>query len=459
MEPLPILATAAVIVLALVGIIRGLDVRLVLLGAALLIGGLAGDLRPVVRTFLDAFSSEKYVIPICTAMGFAYVLKHTGCDIQLVNLLMVPIRRVRFLLIPGVVLSGFIVNIPVVSQTSTAVCLGTVVVPLMRAAGASPIAIGASLLLGASVGGELLNPSAVELLAVKAKTGTDLRVLSWGYIPPLVFPVLVVSTGLLWWLIGRSNRQETAVGGTAPGATTPPANYLQAFVPLVPLALLFASGPPLNLIAIPADWVAVKAAETPNPERVVNSRLIGLAMLIGVAVAALAAPRKAGGCMRAFFDGAGYGFANITSLIVIAQCFGTALAQVGLAAELGRLVQGTPDILKPLAAAVPCLFAAVCGSGIASSAALYPTFFDSSVGVSGNPDEVGALVSVGSAVGRTLSPVSAVCLMCATLTGTKATDLAKRVAVPLLAGLSVSVLLHIVGVWPVLARLFGGMTP
>jgi DcuC family C4-dicarboxylate transporter len=326
----------------------------------------------------------------------------------------------------------------------------------MRAAGFSTITIGASLLVGASVGGELLNPSAVELLAVKAKTGTDLRVLSWEYIPPLVFPVLVVTTGVLWWLCGRA-------GTSDPPAVAEPSraaiNYFQAFVPLVPLALLFASGPPLNLIAIPPDWVAVKAADTPNPDRAANSRLIGLAMLIGVAVAALAAPRKAGGCMKAFFDGAGYGFANITSLIVIAQCFGTALAQVGLAAELGRLVEGTPGILKPLAAAMPCLFAVVCGSGIASSAALYPTFYDSSVGVGANPDEVGALVSVGSAVGRTLSPVSAVCLMCATLTGTKATDLAKRVAVPLLAGLTVAVLLHLSGVWLAVARLFGGGSP
>lgn len=456
MEPLALLSTSAVIALALVGIVRGIDVRLVLLAAALLIGGIAGDLRPVVRAFLEAFSSEKYVIPICTAMGFAYVLKHTGCDTQLVNLLMVPLRRVRFLLIPGVVLSGFIVNIPVVSQTSTAVCLGTVVVPLMRAAGFSAIAIGASLLVGASIGGELLNPSAVELLAVKAKTGTDLRVLSWEYIPPLVFPVLVVSTGLLWWLCGRAGASDAhAVADSSRTGT----NYAQAFVPLVPLALLFLSGPPLNAIAIPGDWVAVKTADTPNPDRVANSRLIGLAMLIGVAVAALAAPRKAGGCMKAFFDGAGYGFANVISLIVIAQCFGTALAQVGLAAELGRLVEGTPNSLKPLAAAVPCLFAVVCGSGIASSAALYPTFYDSSVGVGANPDEVGALVSVGSAVGRTLSPVSAVCLMCATLTGTKATDLSRRVALPLIAGLTVAVLLHIAGVWPALGRLFGGASP
>ena len=43
------------------------------------------------------------------------------CDQHLVHLLVEPLRRVRIFLIPGAVLVGFLVNIPVISQTSTAV--------------------------------------------------------------------------------------------------------------------------------------------------------------------------------------------------------------------------------------------------------------------------------------------------------------------------------------------------
>ncbi len=103
-------------------------------------------------------------------MGFAYVLRHTGCDQHLVRLLTAPVRRVRPLVLPGVCAVGFVVNIPVISQTSTAVCLGPVVIPLLRAAGFRAATVGACLLLGASVGGELLNPGAPELLTVSAKT-------------------------------------------------------------------------------------------------------------------------------------------------------------------------------------------------------------------------------------------------------------------------------------------------
>jgi DcuC family C4-dicarboxylate transporter len=55
------------------------------------------------------------------------------------------------------------------------------------------------------------------------------------------------------------------------------------------------------------------------------------------------------------------------------------------------------------------------------------------------------MVSLGSAAGRTMSPVSAVALMCATLTGTNPFTLAKRVAIPLLIGIVVVVVLRMCG--------------
>jgi len=101
-------------------------VFLVVLAAALALGGLARDITVVIRTFLVTLSSEQFVIPICTAMGFAYVLRLTECDRNLVRLLMRPLRSARGLLVPGVGVAGFLVNVPVIRQTNTAVCLGGV---------------------------------------------------------------------------------------------------------------------------------------------------------------------------------------------------------------------------------------------------------------------------------------------------------------------------------------------
>ena len=298
--------------------------------AALTLGAIGNDVPLITQTFFATFSNEKFVVPICSAMGFAYVLKYTGCDEHLIRLLLEPVRRVKFLMVPGVVLVGFIVNIPVISQTSTAVCLGTVVVPLMRAAGFTPITIASALVLGCSVGGELLNPGAPELLTISDTVykETEERISTRSMVAeilPVVLPVLGVSMLLHWVLCARASRGSNSSGSSqhaAPASETNPTthvpgsplNLLRALVPLVPLALLFTSGPPFNLFSIPSEWVS------DNGDKV-SSRLIGLAMLIGVGVAALAVPTRAKGCMRSFFEGAGYGFTTIISLIVTANCF------------------------------------------------------------------------------------------------------------------------------------------
>ena len=71
-------AAALVVAVAAWGVARGVDVRLALLAAAFALAALAGDVAPILQVFLATFSSEKFVIPICTAMGFAYVLRHTA---------------------------------------------------------------------------------------------------------------------------------------------------------------------------------------------------------------------------------------------------------------------------------------------------------------------------------------------------------------------------------------------
>src|SRR5438876_2470596 len=186
-----------IIVAAVVAVLRRVDVRLALLLAAFALGIVAGNAAPILRTFLATLSNEQFVVPICSAMGFAYVLRHTQCDQHLVQLLVEPLRRVRIFLIPGAVLVGFLVNIPVISQTSTAVAIGSVLVPLLRAARISPATTGAALLLGSSLGGELLNPGAPELITVstRLKVEPSACVVSNA---PLLLLHLVTATLLFW---------------------------------------------------------------------------------------------------------------------------------------------------------------------------------------------------------------------------------------------------------------------
>jgi DcuC family C4-dicarboxylate transporter len=430
-----LLAGLAVIAAAVVAVLRRIDVRLVLIVAALALGVLAGTPAVIVRTFVSTFSSEQFVVPIGCAVGFAYVLRHTGCEQHLVQLLVRPLRRARWLLIPGVVLVGFAVNVPVISQVGTAVSIGAVLVPLLRAARVSAVTTGAALLLGCSLGGDLLNPGAPEWQTVAKALDVD----ATACVPrvlPLLLLQLAVATPIFWVL---SVRAEAIQKSTAKKADEPPpefrVNFLKAAVPLVPLVLLFLTGPPLQLLQVPKAWLT-----TPDDVKRFDSRLIGAAMLVGVVVAAAVSPRAALGTAKAFCEGAGYAMTHIVSLIVAAACFGKGVEGIGVKEMLGQVIGARPGLLLPAAGLLPLGFAVVCGSGMATTQALFGFFVDPAQAAGTDPLLVGAVVAVVASAGRTMSPVAAIVLMSATMTGSDPLALVRRVAVPLLCGVAVVII-------------------
>ena len=455
-----------------------------LLLTAMVLGILAGNPAAIVRMFLATFSNERFVVPICTAMGFAYVLKFTQCDQHLVHLLVKPLTHVRPLLVPGTVVVGFLINIPIVSQTSTAITLGAVIIPILLAARIAPVTIGAALLLGSSLGGELLNPGAPELRTVVEESTKEALAMGQsvpgvtealvGRILPLNLLGLAVATVVFWML----SKRDLKVDDPEQGEEITPVfrvNFFKATIPVLPLILLFLTGPPLKLLEVPPGWlveqkqqklpaaiaaigsvapvggfpggvpwiaVAPRAEQKLSPQErgLFDCRLIGAAMLVGVVVATLSAGRLSLQVAGTFFEGAGYAFTHIISLIVTANCFGEAVKLIGLAAVLGDLIEMMPLLLMPSAGLLPLAFGVLCGSGMATTQSLFGFFVKPSLQLGIDPFVVGAIVSLASAAGRTMSPFSAVTLMCGTLTKTTAMKLSMRVALPLLAAIVAEVI-------------------
>lgn len=446
-----------VIALAAWAVLREYEVRLVLMIAALSLGAIALNPQAIVREFVITLTNEKFIIPLCCGMGFARVLQHTGCDQHLVRLLVKPLTYVRFLLIPGTVVVGFFVNMPIVSQTSTAVTIGSVIIPLLRASGISPITTGAALLLGSSIGGELLNPGAPELLTTIEESQKALRKhpeSSWTAddvtsercvrrIIPFNFLGLAIGTCVFWYLAIRRERMlaNESADAPAPNDIAMPVNYLKAIVPLVPLLFLYLCSYPFELFEIDHAWL--QSSERPDP-KTFNTRLIGLAMLLGVVAAIIASRDKFRETASTFFEGAGYGYANIVSLIVVARCFGVAIENVGIAQRLGAAIELWPDALLPTVGIFSVAFAALCGSGMATAQSLFGFFAEPSIKLDIDPTHTGAVLSIASAAGRTMSPVAAVTLMCAKMTGTKPMELSKAVVIPLLVSVAVVVALAMV---------------
>jgi DcuC family C4-dicarboxylate transporter len=405
--------------------------------------GLLALLQPcfrIVRTLLVTFANEQFVLPGCFAMGFAYVLRETRCDQHLVQLLVKPLRFARGLFVPGVIVVGFVVNIPIISQASSLVVVGTVLIPLARAVRLPPAVLGAALVLGSSLGGELLNPGAPELRStLEALRETRPSVTTADCVTkirPLLALHLLTSTVVFWML----NRWAATEAEPAPPPAAFRVNLAKAAVPFIPLLILLLLAPPFQVWRVPPDWLLVNPSSKAEG-RAFDSRLIGAAMLLGVVAAALTTPRTVQSIGRAFFDGTGYAFTQIVALIVCANCFGEGIKLIGLDTLLAGLIQAQPGLLLPLASGIPLLFALVCGSGFAATQSLVKLFVEPSTTVGVDPLQTGAIVSIGSAAGRTMSPVSAVTLMGAKLTDVSPFALVRRVIIPLVVGLVATVLL------------------
>ena len=106
-------ASLIIIALAIYFLAKQAEVRLTLFAAGLALATLA--LKPLVvfDVFLAEMGNGKTIGPICSAMGYAFVLKATGSDRVMVQLFLAPARKARWLLIPVGCITGFVANIAI----------------------------------------------------------------------------------------------------------------------------------------------------------------------------------------------------------------------------------------------------------------------------------------------------------------------------------------------------------
>lgn len=407
--------------------VRRVEVRLVLLSAGLMMALLAGKPLLITDTFTRGMVASM-VAPICAAMGFAMVMTVTGCDKHLVHLLLRPLRRARFLILPGGILVAYLVNMAVSSQTSTAAALGPILVPLLLASGYSPTVAGAALLLGASFGGDLLNPGAQDVQAIAGVTGLSAPDLSRRIIPASIAGALAATSvfTLLNWRTDGDREQVRESDLTSPAEefriSTP-----RAIIPLVPLALLL-----LGYGGLPHLQWLVAVPEAPDWKPLANALPVVRAMLIGSALAAAVSFREISQLTKSLFEGMGAAYGSIISLTITAQCFGAGIAAVGLGEVLLNAATRTGS-LELLAAGFPWALGLLSGSGSGPILAFAQTFLTQ---MDGEHDSVklAALACFGGAFGRTMSPVAAVVVYSSGLVEVSPVLLVRKILPAILAG-------------------------
>lgn len=417
-------ATLLIIALTMYFLVREVDVRLVLFAAGLALASLALKPLAIFEVFLAEMGNVKTIGPICSAMGYAYVLRATGCDQEMVRLLLAPVKKAKWLLIPGGCLVGFVTNAAITSQTAVAAAVGPILVPLMLAAGYSRLIAAATLVLGCSGGGSLYNPGDADLVAIQEASKAPMRMalgaMFWPLLCGFVTAVIV--------LMALSRRQAVDPEGV-PSAAAPegPPQRWKALLPPLPVLMIFLMLPGLFLSSLPAPFD--------------HGLPVSHAMLASTIVVLLACRRDLSKTVKSFFEGMGYAYAQVISLVVTASCFIAGMTQVGLTDKLVRLVSGEGVGGKLAAVFFPGSLGVISGSGIgpsvAFSKAVLPTLRDANLPAA---VDLGVLGAIAANFGRTMSPVAAVVIFSATLVGVPTLGIVKRTAPPLIAGVLVALL-------------------
>jgi DcuC family C4-dicarboxylate transporter len=423
------IAVYTILIAAVFAIIRGIDVRLILFVAGILLASLAGKPMAAFDEFQRVMGEGKIIGPICSAMGYAFLLRATGCDKAMVQIIMRPVQSIRWLVLPGCCMVGFITNAAITSQTAAAAAVGPIIVPLLIAAGFHPLTAAAALVLGCSGGGNLFNPGEPDIVGIQTNTGASVAaVLDTVFLPELLAFIVAMSVfTFIAYKYPPTESTEWTGPRIDPGEKP---DILRAILPPLPVLTLLVLQPRFALFP---ELLSLYPNGLPVVHVMVFYSLIVLMLHI----------KRISELTRQFFEGLGYGYTHVISLIITASCFIAGLDAVGLIAGIVTMVSGNGPLPAIMSAILPFLLAILSGSGtapsVAFSKAVLPGLIKAGAALPAAL-QLGALGAIGATFGRTMSPAAAIILFAAAMAGTTPLSIVKRTALPLLAGLAVAIL-------------------
>lgn len=409
---------------------KGVDVRLVLIFAGLVMAVIAGVPWEVFNAFQDAVGKGSIIGPICTAMGYAYLLKATGADRAMVLALTKPLSSVKPLLIPGGVAIGVITNMAITSQTASAAALGPILIPVMIHAGYRPLTAAATLLIGCSVGGNLFNPGEPDIVTIHNATEVAVGAVMSQTVIPNLLAIVSATVVLMFVSRGTDDYKVDEVVSAGP-STDQPIRPILAFLPPLPVAILLVMQPGLNLF--PSIFAVYPDGLHVSTVMLVCGAVVMLAGLKG----ASSIPARLSSLTQEFFAGMGFAFAKVISIILAAACFIGGLKALGVITALAGVFGTNHTLAALLSPLLTWTIAVIGGSGTAASVAfsqsMLPTLAKSDVG---GAVDLGVAGAIGANVGRTMSPVAAVVLFTSALAEVEIADLVRVSAYSMLAALA-----------------------
>ena len=393
-------------------LIKRYEARMVLVAAGIVMCACAGNPMAALNSFAKGMGSSM-ISSACSSMGFALVMRFTGWDKHLINFLAKGLTKVHFLIIPGVVLATFAVNMALPSAAGTAAAAGAIFIPIMMGAGIHPAMAAAAVKCGTY--GSMLNPGLAHNPFVAKIAGVGVMdVIAFHYKANLASLVIAAITITVIAYMTHENKDHFAEGLELEENFK--VNYLYALMPIIPIAILLLGATKI----VPMFKMGVAQA-----------------MIIGCILALAVTRTNPAELTKSFFDGMGKAYADIIGIIISAGVFVAGMNAMGLVKAFTNAMLNNPAIVKIAASVGPFLLGLIVGSGDAATFAFNEAITPHAADFGMTPVQMGSMATLGGTLGRTMSPIAGATIIVAGIAGVNPMEIAKRNALPMVLAMVV----------------------
>lgn len=393
-------------------LIKRYEARMVLVAAGIIMCACAGNPMAALNSFAKGMGSSM-ISSACSSMGFALVMRFTGCDKHLINFLAKGLTKVHFLIIPGVVLATFAVNMALPSAAGTAAAAGAIFIPIMMGAGIHPAMAAAAVKCGTY--GSMLNPGLAHNPFVAKIAGVGVMdVIAFHYKANIASLVIAAITITVIAYMTHENKDHFAEGLELEENFK--VNYLYALMPIIPIAILLLGATKI----VPVFKMGVAQA-----------------MIIGCILALAVTRTNPAELTKSFFDGMGKAYADIIGIIISAGVFVAGMNAMGLVKAFTNAMLNNPAIVKIAASVGPFLLGLIVGSGDAATFAFNEAITPHAADFGMTPVQMGSMATLGGTLGRTMSPIAGATIIVAGIAGVNPMEIAKRNALPMVLAMVV----------------------
>ena len=400
-----------IVVIAVVLLVKQYEARMILLGAGFLMGAVSGDILEPLNAFYQRMTNAGLMEPILSVAGFALVMHTTKCDLHLIRALTKTLRFGKMFLVPGAAILTFLINIALPSAAGAAAAVGAVFIPLLISMGVRPAMAASAVMMGTF--GSLLSPGLMHNPFVAKMADMNVMDLIAANYWPVVAAELIGAISLgIYAIVTKEYTGYVAEDNAELEDPNFKVNPVYAIVPVLPLTLLILGA---SELADTLPWL--------------KSVRVSYAMLFGCLVGIVVTRTNPATATKDFFRGMGDSYALVMGIIISAGVFVGGMDACGIIDAGNAALRESTDLVKYASAWGPFLLTVVTGSGDAVTLAFNEAVTPHAATFGYSISQMGSMAAIAGALGRTMSPLTGACIICAGIAKINPLEIAKRNAI------------------------------